>query len=357
MKRVVIIADCIDTQNAGIQAYTRNMIDALSMLPDIELFCVRIKSPNNDILKNQIVVKPVLPFLIKEPFRLFFKLPSVIRKLKPDIVIEPAHMGPFNLPAYIKRVTVIHDLTPIKFPQWHTWFSATLQRLLLPNILQKASMIITNSNNTSSDLADCYPFTKDKIFRIYPASDTYYSIKPNEPISAKAHFFLSVGTLEPRKNLNMLLDAYLLFRQKSEYTHKLIICGATGWKNQNFFKKLNNHPFRNDIELKGYVPKEELKELYKTTAAFVYPSLYEGFGFPVAEALNCNATCFVSNTSSLPEVGGDSVFYFNPDSAEELFTLFVAAASESLPAKNKCHNAFTIESFSKELGKAIQSLQ
>ena len=357
MKRVVIIADCIDTQNAGIQSYTRNMINALSMLPDIELFCVRIKSPNNDILKNQIVVKPVLPFLTKDPFRLFFKLPSVIRKLKPDIVIEPAHMGPFNLPAPIKRVTVIHDLTPIKYPKWHTWFSATMQRLFLPHILRKATMVITNSNNTSFDLTDCYPFTKGKISRIYPASDPYYSIKPNEQISAKAPFFLSVGTLEPRKNLNMLLDAYLLFRQKSEYTHNLIICGATGWKNQNFFKKLNNHPFRYDIELKGYVPKEELKELYKTTAAFVYPSLYEGFGFPVAEALNCNATCFVSNTSSLPEVGGDSVFYFNPDSAEELFTLFVAAASESLPAKNKCHNAFTIESFSKELGKAIQSLQ
>jgi hypothetical protein len=94
----------------------------------------------------------VIPFLEKDPFRLFFKLPAAIRKIDPDIVIEPAHFGPFNLPIKIKRVTIIHDLTPILFPQWHSFISRTLQKIFLPSIIKRSSLIIANSDNTKTDI-------------------------------------------------------------------------------------------------------------------------------------------------------------------------------------------------------------
>lgn len=321
--RIVIIADSIDTQNAGIHVYTRNMIESLEKLSGLEITCIRIKNKSEIKFKNEIIVNGIIPFMKKDPFRVFFSIPKAIKKLKPDFVIEPAHFGPFNLPKKIKRVTVIHDLTPIKFPHWHNFISRNIQKVFLPSILKRSSLIITNSDNTSNDILETYPNTAGKIARIYPGVDPFFRIKNDEIIQNKEPFFLSVGTIEPRKNLPLLLDSYQLFREKTNFTHSLIICGGNGWKNKEFYEKLNNHPFKNDIKLMGYVSKEELKILYSTTTAFIYPSLYEGFGFPVAEAMGCGAPCIVSVTSSLPEVSGDAALYFNPSSSTELCTQMI----------------------------------
>lgn len=115
--RLVIIADSIDTQNAGIHVYTKNMIEALEKVNHLDITCIRLKKKSDIHFRNGIVVPSVIPFLEKDPLRVFFTLPRAIRKLNPDIVIEPAHFGPFNLPKKIKRVTIIHDLTPITFPE------------------------------------------------------------------------------------------------------------------------------------------------------------------------------------------------------------------------------------------------
>jgi glycosyltransferase involved in cell wall biosynthesis len=316
--RIVIIADCIDTQNAGIHVYTQNMIETLEKLSQVEIICIRIKNGSDIHFKNDIIVPGIIPFIKKDPFRIFISIPRIIRKINPDIVIEPAHFGPFNLPSKIKRVTIIHDLTPIKFPQWHNWFSRNLQRLFLPSILKRASLVITNSENTKKDLSETYPLTKEKARLIYPGIDPFFLLSENEIIYNKEPFFLSVGTIEPRKNFSMLLDAFQLFRESTNSNYSLIICGGKGWKNKSFYQKLKNHPFKNDIKILGYVNKEELKKMYSTTTAFIYPSLYEGFGFPVIEAMSCGAPCIVSNRSSLPEAGGDAALFFNPENTSEL---------------------------------------
>jgi glycosyltransferase involved in cell wall biosynthesis len=316
--RIVIIADSVDTQNAGIHVYTRNMIESLEKLSELEIICIRVKNGSKIHFKNDIIVPGIIPFLKKDPFRIFISVPRIIRKLNPDIVIEPAHFGPFNLSPDIKRVTIIHDLTPVKFPQWHKLLSRTLQKIFLPSILKRASLVITNSENTLKDLSETYPFTNDKTVRIYPGTDPFFFIPGNEIVYNKEPFFLSVGTIEPRKNFSILLDAYQLFREKTNLNHSLIICGGKGWKNKLFYQKLKNHPFKNDIKILGYVNKEELKKLYSITTAFIYPSLYEGFGFPVIEAMSCGAPCIVSLVSSLTEVGDDAPLYFNPLSTVEL---------------------------------------
>jgi glycosyltransferase involved in cell wall biosynthesis len=305
------------------------MIESLEKISGSDIICIRLKNGSEIHFKNDIIVPGIIPFMKKDPFRIFISVPRIIRKLNPDIVIEPAHFGPFNLPQNIKRVTIIHDLTPIKFPQWHKRLSRNLQKIFLPSILKRASLIITNSENTKKDLSETYPFTKEKVVRIYPGTDPFFCLDRNEIVHHKEPFFLSVGTIEPRKNFSLLLDAYQLFREKSNFNHSLIICGGKGWKNKIFYQKLKNHSFKNDIKILGYVNKKELKKLYSTTTAFIYPSLYEGFGFPVIEAMSCGAPCIVSNRSSLPEVGGDAALYFNPESASELCSQMIQLSNSN----------------------------
>jgi glycosyltransferase involved in cell wall biosynthesis len=334
---IAIIADCLDNQNAGIHVYTRNMIDALEKNNHFMISCIRLKSNPDLPCANEIVVPPTFSFLQKDPIRLFITIPLKLRKLKPDFVIEPTHFGPFNLPKKMKRITIIHDLTPISHPQYHIWFSQFLQRVFLKRILKKAALVITNSNQTLNDLNHYYPFTKEKAVRIYPGVDPYFANSKTERMENKEDFFLSVGTIEPRKNYLTLLKAYQQLRENHRHLkNKLLICGGNGWKNKSFYRELNKHPFKSDIEVKGFVTKAELKELYSRCVAFIYPSHYEGFGFPVLEALHCGAKCIVSNSSSLTEVGKDAVSYFNPNSSVELAMLM----SQIVKENNKLMNQF-----------------
>lgn len=356
--KIAIIADSLDIQNAGIHVYTKNMIESLRKRDNIHVTEFHVKENHKFNFSNEVIVPPVIKFLGKDPFRLLFSLPVAIKRTKPDIVIEPAHFGPFNLPRKIKRVTIIHDLTPVKFPQWHNFFSQILQRAFLPSILRRATLIITNSDNTQKDLTELYPFTKEKAIKINPGTDTFF--KSNDSVNMKKEpFFLSVGTIEPRKNLEILIEAYKKFREKTDLKHKLIICGGKGWKNKSFYKKLSVHPFKNDIELRGYVDKQTLKKLYFKTTAFIYPSLYEGFGLPVLEAMSCGAPCIVSKSSSLKESGGNAALFFKPQDANELFSkMMEVAQSESVIVdmieKGKKHSAnFTWENYSAILEKEL----
>lgn len=327
--RIVIIADSVDLQDAGIHVYTRNMIEALQTYTNYEVICIRHGRRIDIRFDNDVIVRPLLPFINKDPFRVFLSIPHVIRKLKPDLVIEPAHFGPFNLPSSINRITIIHDLTPVKFPQWHKLFSAKLQKIFLPSLMRKANMVIVNSENTLADLHHYYPITNNKAVCIYPGVNPFFFSAERKTTVRRQSYFLSTGTIEPRKNLQKLLTAFTMFRRSHPKYFKLIIVGGKGWKSDDFYLQLRNHPFRDDIEIRGFVTDAELKELYVNTTAFVFPSLYEGFGFPVVEAMVCGAPCIVSRISSLPEVGGNAVLYFNPYSAGELSEKMKQVASSA----------------------------
>jgi len=330
--RIVILADPLDNQQAGIHSYTRNLISHLAKVdPDGKYFIIRRKKDSLFPHERQIIIKNyAVPGYAA--FRMFFLIPRRIRKMKADIVVEPAHFGPFNLPASIKRVTVIHDLTPILFPKLHRFHSQLLQRIFLKGILRRASLIITNSANTSSDLKDYYPASAGKTVQIYLGRDPSMVFTPDQS-AVKTHvgdrpYFLYTGTIEPRKNLYGLLEAFRQFKENMSSPHVLVITGGTGWRSKNFYHQLHHHPFRDEIILSGYVGREELASLYSHTEAFIFPSLYEGFGLPVLEAMSCGAACLVSNSSSLPEVGGEAALYFHPDNPTELTNLMVRIVEE-----------------------------
>ncbi len=321
--KIAIIGDALDYQYAGIYYYTKELINALAHIDKKnEYWIVREKSAG-DISKN---VKELIIPSKKIPgagaYRLFVTIPKKLAQKGVDIVVEPRHFGPFNLPKKIKRVTVIHDLSPIHYPQWHQFASSKLQQLFLPTILKRADHIITNSNFTAQDVISYFPFTKNKTSGILLGKEDFFEPKPNPSILAKlglhTPYILHTGTIEPRKNLRLLVKAFEQIKTENATNLQLVLVGKLGWKSKDLQEQIAASPFKKDIILLGYVERAFLPTVYTNAKAFVYPSHFEGFGLPVLEAMACGTPVLVSNVSSLPEIIGTAGLVFPPNNQAEL---------------------------------------
>ena len=320
--RVGLIADPVDNQRAGIHVYTREMLRALSenKSPGDQLIVVREKEVQPEPGVESIAIPNIRWGLGLSALRLLFVVPAVFRRKNADVVIEPAHFGPFFLNRRQKRITVIHDLTPIRMPEYHNWHSQWLQHRFLKGILRRAEVIVANSRHTARDIVEYYPEGERKIVVIYPGIDKEFAPAEAPDRIAKwgldqgAYWFFA-GTIEPRKNLIKLVEAYEIFRERHpDSSDKLVIAGQKGWKSDPFYAVVDQSTRRSDIVLTGYISKQDLVALYTFARGTVYPSLYEGFGFPVLEAFACGCPVVCSQGSSLPEVGGDLAFYADPAS-------------------------------------------
>lgn len=346
--RIAILADPITNQNAGVHYYTKALVENLALLKSKnEYFIVTENKIELPYGLNQIVIKSHQNILYRA-FRMLFVIPFKMRKLNMDIVIEPAHFGPFNLPKRINRVTVIHDLTPILFPQYHLWHSQMLQRIFLPDILRKANHIFTNSNYTLQDIEKNFPFTKNKVTAIHLGTDLLeYKLEPIRAKNIPSKYFLFVGTLEPRKNIKTLVRAFELFKdhQKDDYL-KLVLIGQKGWKSTEIFNTIQNSPYHSDIITPGYVKRSELINWYSFAEATIMPSFYEGFGMTVIESMACGTPCIISDISSLPEIGGDAVLKFDAEDPDQLKNRMVEMMDSGLKEKLIARSLKKVQKFS-----------
>ncbi|MCG8327581.1 MAG: glycosyltransferase family 4 protein [Chitinophagales bacterium] len=323
--KVAIIADPIDNQKGGIHVYTRELVKALATHSQHHEYLLLRERIDPDLEGIEQIAVPNFRWgLGIAALRQFFAVPWILARKGVDAVLEPAHFGPFNLPKRIHRITMMHDLTPILFPQYHNWHSQQLQKIFLPGILRRAKLVLSNSQNTTRDLHQHYPQTKNKTATILLGVDHIQRERTRQRTflnqkEIQSPYWLSVGTIEPRKNLVRLLEAYRLFRDKHNEKTLLLIVGQKGWKSESFFEALEQHPYREDIILPGFVPDEALTELYSHALALIYPSEYEGFGFPVLEAYGCGCPVVCADNSSLPEVGGKWAFYHDAYDAHSIY--------------------------------------
>jgi glycosyltransferase involved in cell wall biosynthesis len=194
----------------------------------------------------------------------------------------------------------------------------------MPLYCRRADHIIAISQATRKDLVAAYDVPAQKITVIPEAADPHFRPQPAEAVSAvrtryglPQRYLLFVGTIEPRKNLGRLLEAFEAV-QGEGLTEGLVIVGRRGWLTDDFFAQLERSPVRDAVLFPGYVPDLDLPAIYAGAQAVVFPSLYEGFGLPVLEAMACGTPVVTSSTSSLPEVGGNAALYANPRDADEI---------------------------------------
>lgn len=218
----------------------------------------------------------------------------------------------------VPSVLLVYDLAALDPSTSPNRRSAFVERLTIGPSVRRAAEIICISEATREALLARVPLvaTRTRVALLgisSPAADIDAAARARLP---EPGFVLAVGTLEPRKNLPRLVSAYAALAPETQATHPLVVVGGSGWRTGETLTAL--HSLGDRCELLGHVPDADLVELYRRCAVFCYPSLQEGFGLPVLEAMAAGAAVITSNTSSLPEVGGDAVEYVDPSSVAEI---------------------------------------
>jgi len=222
-------------------------------------------------------------------------------------------------------IASIHDAIPYVQPQTSTALDWLVQRVWLPLAGRRARHILTLSRQSSADLQRCLAIPARKITVIPLAAETHFRPIPlaqRHPIlerhGLEPPYILYVGSVEPRKNLLRLLQAYQRLRQWSTRWRLVIVGARNYWKSSPIARAVQDSGLQGCVHFTGYIPDEDLPALYSAADLFAFPSLYEGFGLPVLEAMACGTPVVTSNSSSLPEVVGDAALLVDPYDVEAL---------------------------------------
>jgi glycosyltransferase involved in cell wall biosynthesis len=243
--------------------------------------------------------------------------------VKADVAHFTNGMIPFAPP--VSTVVTIHDLSLKLYPQCHPVRRLLLNRPLMQVALRQASAIVTVSNSTRRDLLRLHGVPADRVSVVHEAaSPAFRPILERavlEQVRAKyglpERFVLYVGTIEPRKNLGRLMAALAQARAQG-VPHHLVCVGPYGWSSRDLAGTIERLDLTRYVHFTGYVPFEDLPAIYNLGELFVFPSLYEGFGLPVVEAMACGTPVVTANSSSLAEIAGDAAITVNPASVDEI---------------------------------------
>jgi glycosyltransferase involved in cell wall biosynthesis len=316
---------------AGLGRYTQELMAALMAVDHENEYVAFYNRPAEAQVDPPLDRLPHLTTnLPTKPWRLSALLAHLTRfpqdRLFPGV--DLFHATDHLLPrlARVKSVFTLQDLTFLVCPQTNQPLNRWFRTLMIPRFLQAADAVIAASQCTKKDAVRLCGLDEAKIKVIYHGVSQRFGPVGPEAMSAvrqryglPGRFILSVGTIEPRKNLTSVLEAYHALRTGGAQL-KLVIVGKKGWLYGGFFRRLRQLGLEDEVILTGFAPDEDLPALYSAADLFVYPSLYEGFGMPVLEAMACGAPVVTSSTSSLPEVAGEAALLVDPTSVQELVT-------------------------------------
>lgn len=222
----------------------------------------------------------------------------------------------------IPTVVVVHDMVSFDRSRMPNRRSALVERATIRPALRRASAIVAISESTRDDLCSSFPGTKNKTRVIHDAAQARFNpIGCGDEMVLEKHqlsrpYILAVGTLEPRKNLPRLIEAFAQLPADLLATYELVLVGARGWGSESLSPALRRHSAH--VRTLGFIPTDDLPALYRRATLLAFPSVYEGFGFPVLEAMQSGTPVLASRTSSIPEIGGDAVRYVDPYSVDDI---------------------------------------
>lgn len=241
----------------------------------------------------------------------------------------------------VPTVLTVHDLIYKLYPAFHKRLNYAYLNLAMPRYCRRASAIITVSEATKRDLVEHYGTDPAKIHVVYEAAADHF--RPPSEVDVRrvrdsyglpARFLLHLSTIEPRKNLDRLVDAVVLLRQRHEDLC-LLLAGARGWLYEEFFNRIKREGLEEVVKPLGWVPDQDLPAVIGAATLAVQPSLYEGFGLPILEHMACGQVVAASDGSSHPEVGGQAAAYFKATDIEEMVAVIDRLLSDDQEYQNR----------------------
>lgn len=353
-------------KGTGVARYTQNLVKTLlkhNSKNQYVFFFSSLRQRLNPEIKKAILQKQSLQDYAFPPTFLEF----LFNRLH-TIPIE-RFIGPIDTfissdwtqaPTHAKKITIVHDLVYLKYPETLPKLIIDVQTRRMEWVKKEVDLIIADSESTKKDLVKLLKISENKIKVLYPAVET--QISPISQISPKRPYILSVGKLEPRKNISRLINA---FQKANLKDIDLIIVGPKGWPAPHTPGVAGWTPRGwtkpDNIKFLGFIPDSDLYAFYSKALFFIYPSLYEGFGYPVVEAMSFGCPVATSNTSSLKEIGYDAALLFNPESEDEIKNAILKLYDDQSLRKKlsasgqKRSNDFSPKNFAENFLKAIDN--
>jgi glycosyltransferase involved in cell wall biosynthesis len=323
-----IDAHAIGAQQGGNETYIRGLIRALAAADDRNRYTIFLAQAHaaaewregfaRQYPNFEIRLLPAPTPIVRVPLALALDLR---RNFTPKVdVLHVQYTAPPFCPVPV--VATIHDLAFEHLPETFTRRGSMQLKLTVRRTARRAARVATVSEYSRQDLLRTYKLAPEKVAVTYNGIEPHFT--PQAPSANEAEevrrrfgigreFLLAVGSLQPRKNLVRLIRAYAKLREEAAgRAPQLVIVGRKLWLTAEIFAEVRRQRWAEDVILTGYVADEDLPKLYRAATAFVYPSLFEGFGLPPVEAMACGTPVITSNTSSLPEVVGDAAVLIDP---------------------------------------------
>ena len=320
---------------SGVEEYTENLLAHLLPLDGsikFKLFFSSFRGTLNDY--DWLHLKNVELFQFKIPNRILFLSSGLTDLPKTDKLISGAdvffspHFFITSLSSQCRRVTTFHDLSYVHFPEYFSWRKNIWHNFEMNPLWQSrfSDKVIAVSESTARDLINIYGIDPVKIEVIHsgispdirkPSADEIKRFKIRNKLPDK--FILFLGKLEPRKNVVGIIRAFNILKNRKEFNDlNLVIVGSKGWLYEDIFKEINKSNFKKQIVVKDHIDDNQRKFYYSAAEVFVYPSFFEGFGFPPLEAMACGTPTVVSNVSSFPEIVGNGGILVQPDNVNDI---------------------------------------
>lgn len=320
--RIAFDAHMVGERETGNESYAVNLLRALTTGWPEDTY--QVLTPNIERLKS-VTHLPSNAELVRtwpgwSPLRVPLAIPAVVWLKNSDVL----HMTTYIAPPWPTRPTAVtvHDLSYLVYPRAFSPRVRTMLATLVPMSIRRAARVIAVSEHTKRDLIRFYGLAPEKVAvtPLAPGPAFRRLDRAGEfplPHGIVAPFLLAVGNLEPRKNLDRLLQAFSLLVREYGFEGQLVLVGK-GSGGTTILSKARQDGLEQRIVLTGFIDEQELVLLYNRAKLFVYPSLYEGFGLPPIEAMACGCPVVASNTSALPETLGDAALLVDPESVRDL---------------------------------------
>ena len=304
---------------------------------------------NADYLFSENIIPVVVPPPTRHPFLWYlwfeFQIPRILKRFKADIFLSPD--GYLSLRTKIPQVAVIHDINFVHRPDDLPWLTSRYYNRYFKKFAAVAKRVATVSYYSKEDMTRSFKIDYDKIDVVYdginqifnPTTANEQKITREKYCQGKP-YFLFVGALHPRKNICGLLNAFDAFKSVDKNGIKLMIVGGEMFKTGDIHQTYENMRYQEDVIFTGRVPSEELHQIFGAAFCLTFVPYFEGFGIPVVEAMSAGIPVICSNTTSLPEVGGNAVYYIDPYKIDQITNAMIAISGDSDLRKNMVEKGF-----------------